>query len=175
MTGSGYAKELPVNVLVLTPESLIGQWVVLPDGQVGRVKSAWYGYLTHTGKDSIDLVDARGRRGIVLDIAYISWYQTRVGDILKAAPVNRVMRLRRAWWAVWFSLASVPFTLSIAVAYLLATPSFFYQEGSERFEYMGIFGVGIAVTAAFAGAFGSLLPRKPPPPAGSGIKNAKRM
>jgi hypothetical protein len=161
--------------LVLTPEALVGQWITLPGGQVARVKRAYYGYLTRSGKDSIDLRAADGKRGIVLEMAFINRYQTREGDILRVAPTKKVMRLRRAWWAVWFAMGSVPFTLGIAMAYILMTPNFFFLEGSERFVYIGIFGIAITVTAAFAGAFGSLLPRKPPGPAGAGIKNAKRM
>ena len=163
-----------MNLLVLTPEPLVGQWIVLPTGQVARVSAAYYGYLTRSGKDSIDLLDSSGRRGIVVEMAFTGRHQTRVGDILKYAPVRKVMRLRRAWWAVWFAIGSAPFPIAAAIAYLFATPNFFYLEGSERFVYMGIFGVAIAVTAALAGTFGALLPRKPPPPAGSGAKNMEK-
>lgn len=108
-----------------------------------------------------------------MEMAFTGRHQTHVGDILKYAPVQKVMRLRRAWWAVWFAIGSGPFTIAAVMAYLSATPNFFHLEGSERFVYIGIFGVAIAVTAALAGTFGALLPRKPLPPADSGAKNMK--
>lgn len=163
-----------MELLVLTPESLVGQWVTLPTGQVARVKAAYYGYLTRSGKDSIDIQDASGRRGIVLETAFTGRFQTRIGDSLTHAPIRRVMRLRRAWWAVWFALGSIPLTAAAGIAYLFATPSFFGLEGAERFDYIGIFGIALTAIAVLAGAFGALLPRKPPPPAGSGAKNMKR-
>jgi len=162
-----------VNLLVLEPEPLVGQWIALPSGQVARVSAAYYGYLTRSGKDSIDITPAGGRRGIVLELAFTGKHQVRVGDVLKYASVKKVMRLRRTWWAVWFAMGTVPFTVAAATAYLLMTPGFFYMEGSERFVYIGIFGVVTAVTAVIGGGVGAILPRKPPPPAGSGAKNMR--
>lgn len=162
-----------MNLLVLEPEPLVGQWITLPTGQVARVSAAYYGYLTRSGKDSIDITPAEGRRGIVLELAFTGKHQVRVGDVLKYATVKKVMRLRRAWWAIWSAMATVPVTVAAAFVYLTMTPSFFYMEGAERFTYLGIFGAVTAIAAVLGGAVGALLPRKPPPPAGSGAKNMK--
>lgn len=164
-----------MNLLALTPEPLVGQWILLPGGQVFRVRSAYYGLLTHSGRDSIDVLDGDGVRGIVLELAGGGLHQTRVGALLQAAPVRKVMRQRRAWWGFWFAMATVPFSFVASTVYLLNTPHFFTLPGSERFVFLGTAFAILGAAACAAGLFGAVLPRKPEGPPGSGVKNMKRM
>lgn len=164
-----------MNSLVITPESFVGQWMLLRSNQVFRVKKAYYGVLTRSEKDSIDVLDARGNRGVIFVLSHGGLYQTHVGDFVQMAPVRKVMRQRRAWWGFWSAAASVPFSVAAVLLYLATTPHFFALPGDERFVFLGTWFAILGAAACAAGLFGAALPRKPDGPPGSGVKNMKRM